>query len=103
MTLRPEFLPLLLAMAVAAFACRAAGFFLMRYVTVTPRIEAALKATPLAVMVGIVAPAALKGGPAEWAGLAMIFLVMRLQGNDLVAAFAGVATVAAVRWLQLAG
>jgi uncharacterized membrane protein len=103
MSLRPDFLPLLLAMAAAALLCRTAGFFLMRYVKITPRLEAALKATPLAVMVGIVAPAAMKGGPPEWTALAVIFLVMRFQGNDFVAALAGVATVALFRSLQLAG
>ena len=55
MTLDAAFIPLLLTMAAASFLCRASGFWLMRFAPVTPRVQAALNATPLAVMVGIVA------------------------------------------------
>ena len=43
------FLIALAAMAVASYACRVAGYFLMGYVQITPRIESALKAVPLRV------------------------------------------------------
>jgi uncharacterized membrane protein len=99
MEFRPEFLPLLAAMAAAAYFCRVGGFWLMRFVRVTPRVEAALKATPLAVMIGIVLPAALRGGPPEWLALAVIALVMRVWPNDFGAAMAGVAVVAVARSL----
>ena len=92
MTLRLELLPLLFAVTLASFACHAGGFWLMRFVDVTPRIQAALKAAPLAVMVGIVVPAAVRGGTAEWLGLATTILLMRVLHKDLVAALAGVAT-----------
>lgn len=97
MSVDPAFLPLLLVMALASFACRASGFWLMRFIPATPRLEAALKATPLAVMVGIVAPVAMRGQPSELVALGVVGLTMRLTGNDLVAALAGVATVAAWR------
>lgn len=99
MTLRLELLPLLLALTLASFACRAGGFWLMRFVNVTPRVQAALKAAPLAVMIGIVAPVAAKGNLPEIAGLVVTAIVMRATGRDLLAAFAGVVTVAAGRWL----
>jgi uncharacterized membrane protein len=66
----------------------------MRFVNVTPRLRATLAAAPLAVMLGLVTPAALRGGPAEWAGLATALVVMRLTRNDLVAMFGGVIAVA---------
>ncbi|MCA3267944.1 MAG: AzlD domain-containing protein [Azospirillum sp.] len=97
MSFRPEFLPLLAAMAAAAYFCRVGGFWLMRFVRVTPRVEAALKATPLAVMIGIVLPAALRGGPAEWLALCAIVLTMRFWRNDVAAAMVGVAVVAVSR------
>ncbi len=97
MNFRPEFLPLLAAMAAAAYFCRVGGFWLMRFVRVTPRVEAALKATPLAVMIGIVLPAAARGGPPEWLALAAIALVMRFWRNDVAAAMIGVAVVASLR------
>jgi uncharacterized membrane protein len=99
MMVRPEFLPILAMMGLASFFCRAGGFWLMRFVTVTPRLEAALKATPLAVMVGIVAPVAARGNLPEILALAAIVVVMRFVPNDLIAAFTGVGVVAAVRYL----
>ena len=97
MTLRADLLPLLFALAFASYACRAGGFWLMRFVTVTPRLRATLAAAPLAVMVGIVTPAALHGGVAEISGLAATFVAMRLLRNDLAAMFVGVVAVALVR------
>ncbi len=95
--LSAEFIPALLAMAAASFACRAGGFLLMRFVTITDRLQAALRAIPLAVMIGIVAPTAVSASPAELAGLGIIALLMKLTGNDVIAALAGVAAVAAAR------
>lgn len=97
MSFDPAFLPLLIAMTVISFICRAGGFWLMRYVPTTPAVEAALKATPLAVMVGIVAPVAARGNPPEIAGLLVIAGVTRLTGSDILAATLGVGTVAGLR------
>jgi len=96
-TLRLELLPLFLAVTLAAFVCRAGGFWLMRFVNVTARVDAALKAAPLGVMIGIMVPAALRGSTPEWLGLLAAVLVMRLTHKDLVAALAGVAMVALMR------
>ena len=76
MTLRADLLLPLFALAFASFACRAGGFWLMRFVTVTPRLRTTLAAAPLAVMIGIVTPAALRGGVAEITGLAATFVAM---------------------------
>lgn len=97
MNVDPAFLPMVAAIALASFACRAGGFLLMRYVRSTPRVEAALRAVPLAVMIGIVAPSAAAGRLPELLGLAVIGIAMKVSGNDLVAAVAGVATVAVLR------
>ncbi len=84
-------------MAAASFACRAGGFLLMGFVPITPRLEAALRAIPLAVMIGILAPVVARGQPAELAGIAAVTLIMKLAGNELLAALAGVAIVAIAR------
>ncbi len=97
MTLRPDFLWLVLLVGAVAFACRAGGFLLMRFIPASPRLEAALRATPLAVMVGIVAPAAAHGGVPELLALAVIIGLARLGANDVVSALAGVAVVAVTR------
>lgn len=96
----PSFLGLIAALTVASYACRAGGFWLMRFINVTPRVEAALRAAPLSVMVGVVAPAALRGGVAELVGLAVVGLAMWWRRNDVLAMLAGVAAVAVARaWL----
>jgi uncharacterized membrane protein len=94
MSFRLDLLPAMLALALASFVCRAGGFWMMRFVTVTPRLKAALAAAPLAVMIGIVAPAAVRGEWPEWLGLGVIAVVMRMTRSDLIAALAGVITVA---------
>ena len=93
------FLVALGAMAVASYACRVTGFVLMRFVPVTPRVDAALKAIPLGVMIGIVTPAVAAGKVPELMGLAAVVLAMKLVRNDLAAAVAGAATVAVCRAL----
>lgn len=97
MSIAPEFLGALLAMAAASFFCRAGGFVLMRFVTVTPRLEAGLRAIPIGVMIGIVAPVAVSGRVPELLGLGAILGVMTLLRNDVVAALSGVAVVALSR------
>lgn len=98
MAVEPTFLLALLGMALASYACRISGFLLMGYVTITPRVEAALKAIPLSVMVGIVTPAATSGKLPELLALLAVGVVMKLLRNDLAAAVTGAATVAVARW-----
>lgn len=93
------FLVALAAMAVASYACRVAGFALMRFVPVTPRVNAALKAIPLGVMIGIVIPAVAAGRLPEMLGLVVVGIAMKLVRNDLAAAVAGAATVGICRAL----
>ena len=88
---------LFLALGLATYACRAAGYWLMGLVNATPRVEAALKAAPLAVMLGIVAPAAMRGSMAKAAGLATTAAMMFLRRNDLLAALVGLVVVATLR------
>lgn len=90
---------LFLALGLTTYACRAAGYWLMGLVKATPRVEAALKAAPLAVMIGIVAPAAARGGLPEAAGLATAGLVMYWRRSDLAAGLAGLVAVAGLRAL----
>jgi uncharacterized membrane protein len=93
------FLLALAGMAVASFACRVGGYLLMGYITITPRIEAGLKAVPLSVMIGIVIPSISAGRIPEIIGLLAVGLAMKLTRNDLVAAVAGAAAVGLCRWL----
>jgi uncharacterized membrane protein len=96
-----SFLVLLAVMAAAAFLCRVAGFTLMRFVPVSPRVEAALRATPLAVMAGITALALQAGGLAEGLALGSVVGLTLLLRSDVAAALLGVVVVAVLRWAGL--
>ncbi|MCX5569489.1 AzlD family protein [Kaistia nematophila] len=85
------------AMAVAAYLTRIGGFFLMRFVVVTPRVEAWLRALPLAIMGSILGPIAAHGGPAEYVAFVATAIVYFWRRSDILAAFAGMAVVAASR------
>lgn len=92
------FAVLLAVMAAAALLCRVAGFTLMRFVPVSSRLEAALRATPLAVMAGIAALALQAGGLAEALALGAVVALTLALRSDVAAALLGVVIVALLRW-----
>jgi uncharacterized membrane protein len=94
--------PVMLAvMTAAALACRMGGFLMMRYMPASPRLEAALRATPLSVMAGITALAVASGQIAEAVALACVVVLTLVTRNDVLAALLGVAAVAGLRWAGL--
>ena len=99
MTAHADTLTIIAVMTIAAALCRLAGYWCMRFIPVTPRLEAGLRAIPLAVMIGIIGPPVLRGGIPELAGLVATVITVRLWSNDFVAILAGMGVVAAVRWV----
>ncbi len=97
----PSFTTMLLIMAAAAFACRAAGYLVVSFLPQSARLESALRATPLSVMAGITALAVVNGTLADAMALGSVVALTFLIGNDLIAALAGVAIVALLRSLGL--
>ncbi len=89
---------LLTVMAGAALFCRFAGYLAMRYLPTSPRIQAALRATPLSVMAGIAAIAVAQGGPVEAVALAAAVGLTLVMGNDVLAALIAVALAAIMRF-----
>ncbi|OQP85681.1 hypothetical protein BTR14_14535 [Rhizobium rhizosphaerae] len=98
MTIDPATLATILAMAAATLAARLAGAFLVRRMTLGPKLEQALNTVPPAVLMAVVAPTALTTGPAETAACAVTALAA-LRLPMLAAATAGVVTVAVLRAL----
>ncbi len=84
-------------LGVLSYACRFGGFFLMRYVSMTPRVEAWLRAMPIALVGAIVGPVAVNGGAPEWIGLAAAIGLMRVTGNEFLSAIGAVVLVALAR------
>jgi uncharacterized membrane protein len=97
MSLAPDVLIAILLMALATYLCRAGGFFLMRFVRITPRVEAGLKALPIALMGAVLGPIAANGGPPEWVGLVVAVVTMRWLNNEFLAVIGGMAAVALLR------
>ena len=99
MSIDPQTFTVIAVMTAAAAICRYAGFWFMRLLPLTPRVSSALDAIPLAVMLGIIVPPALRGGVPEVAGIAVAALAVHLRGNDLLAIISAMATVAGARAL----
>ena len=97
MSARPEVLQAILLLGLASLACRLGGFFLMRYVSITPRVEAWLRAIPIALIGAVLGPAAVNGGPPEWLGIVAAIGLMYVTANEFVAVIGGCAAVALVR------
>lgn len=87
----------ILCMAVATYATRAAGLFLVGRMNLTPRAESFLAAIPGAVIVSIIAPSVLTQSPAEaLAALATLGIAAKTRSLPLAMAV-GVGTVWALR------
>lgn len=97
----PGFPAMLLVMFAAAFACRVGGFLMMAYLPASPRLEAALRATPVSVMAGITALALAGGQVADALALGAVVLLTVLTRNDVLSAILGVVIVALLRWAGL--
>lgn len=97
MSIRPEILLAIALLGVVSYGCRISGFFLMGYVAITPRVQAWLRAIPIALTGSIVGPIAVKGGPPEWLGLVAAVGLMRVTGNEFLSAIAAVGVVAVAR------
>lgn len=96
MSVDPNTLLAILAMAVATVATRIGGLVLIRYVTIGENQKRALEAIPPAVLMAVIAPTAFAAGPAETiAAAATALAAMRLP---LLASVAiGVVSVALLR------
>ena len=87
----------ILGMGIATYLCRAGGLAAMGFVPLTRRVQAFLRAIPMAVLAAIMAPYLLHSGPAEYAGVAAAAAAQRWTGNDFLGVFAGVGSVVVVR------
>lgn len=74
MTVSPENLLAILAMAVATYATRLAGLWIAEYIPDSGRTRAAIDALPAAVLTAVVAPMALATGLAETLAAAVTVL-----------------------------
>ncbi|MBS9720908.1 AzlD family protein [Tianweitania sp. BSSL-BM11] len=85
----------------ATYLTRIGGHIVLsQFNTIHPRVQAGLEAVPAAVLTTLVAPAAMNGGPAEWAAL-LAAAIVGLRGPMFAAFVAGAAVLVAMRhWLS---
>src|SRR5258707_3929938 len=89
------------AMAAVTLSLRTGGYFLMSYVTVTPRVRRMLDALPGSVIAAAVLPVALQGGPVAIAAVVLAMLAMYFSRSDIVAIVVGVGAAALLRAMGL--
>ncbi len=89
------------AMTAVTVSLRLGGFFLMSYVTVTPRIRRMLDALPGSVIAAAVLPVALQGGPVAISAVVLAMLAMYFSRSDIVAIVVGVGAAALLRAIGL--
>jgi uncharacterized membrane protein len=94
-----EALITILGMAGVTYAIRAGGLLLANRLPSTGFVAAWLRHLPGAVLAALVAPAILKGGPAEWLAAAATALIYALTRNLFVAMVGGVVAVFLLRQL----
>jgi uncharacterized membrane protein len=90
-------------MTAVTVAMRLGGFWLMGYVTVTPRVRRMLDALPGSVIAAAVLPAVVQGGLVACLAVMSAMLAMYLTRSDIVAVLIGVAVAALARLAGLSG
>lgn len=90
-----------LAMALAAYACRASGYFAMHLIPATPRVRRALGALPGCIVAASVLPAIDRIGPVAAMAVGAALLVMLVRRSEILALLAGLGVAAGARALGM--
>jgi uncharacterized membrane protein len=101
--LRSDVMTAFAVMTAVTVASRLGGFWLMRYVDVTPRVRRMLDALPGSIIVAAALPVAVNGGPVVMFALAAAMAVSIIRRNDFIAVITGMAVAASARALGFGG
>lgn len=99
--MRTEILVVIGVMALVTIVMRTAGFWLMGYVPVTPRIRRMLAALPGSIIAAAVLPVVVQGGIVAAMAVASAMAAMWLTRSDFIAVIAGMGVAAAARFAGL--
>ena len=97
MSLDPIILLAIIGMALATYATRVSGLYLMRGVTVKGRLKAALDAMPPAILMAVIAPTILTTGIAETIAAAITATAAFMRLPFIVTILIGVMSVVLLR------
>lgn len=101
--LRSDVMIAFAVMTLVTVASRLGGFWLMRYVTITPRVRRMLEALPGSIIVAAALPVAVNGGTVVMFALVAAIAVTLAVRNDFVAVITGMAVAALARGLGWGG
>ena len=87
----------IVAMALASYLCRVLGVWLMAHVPLTQPVRRGLAALPGSIIVAIIAPLVMRGGPSALAALAAALVSMLIKRNELLALAVGMSVVSLLR------
>jgi uncharacterized membrane protein len=87
----------ILAMALATYFTRIAGFWLMAHVPMTVRVRRMLETLPGAIVVATIAPLTARAGLSGLIGIGVTFASMLLRRNEFLAVALGLTSIALAR------
>jgi branched chain amino acid efflux pump len=90
-------------MTAVTVASRLGGYWLMGYVTVTPRVRRMLDALPGSIVVAAALPVAVNGGAVVMFAIVAALVVTVIRRNDFIAVITGMAVAALARAIGFAG
>jgi uncharacterized membrane protein len=101
--LRPDVMIAFAVMTAVTVASRLGGYWLMGYVTITPRVRRMLEALPGSIIVAAALPVAINGGGVVLLAIGAAVAVTIIRRNEFVAVLTGMAVAALARALGFGG
>ncbi|ETR78479.1 branched-chain amino acid ABC transporter [Afipia sp. P52-10] len=101
--MRTDVMIVVAVMALVTILLRSAGFWLMGFVPVTPRIKRMLDALPGSIIAAAVLPVVVQGGAVAALAVTSAMASMWLTRSDFVAVITGMGVAAAARYFGLPG
>jgi uncharacterized membrane protein len=95
----PLVVAVILGMAIITYATKAGGLWFLNNFDISERFEAGLEILPGAVIISILGPELISGGPAEWGAAGVVLLVIWKTENVLLSLICGVGAVLLFRSL----
>ena len=93
LALDPLVVGVVLAMTLVTALTKVGGFWLLRRIEVSERLEAGLSVLPGAIVIAILGPELAAGGPAEWGAAGVVVAVMWRTENILLSLCGGIGAV----------
>jgi len=101
--MRSDVLLAFIAMTAVTVASRLGGFWLMRYIPVTPRVRRMLDALPGSIIVAASLPVVVEGGVVVMVAIAAAMIATIIRRNEFLAVIVGMAVAALARAVGFSG